>query len=249
MPSEKEPDQTAQPKRKQNRIHDLGLIENERDWTTHHIAMRLPDVVHQFEKRKVVANQPDQIGQKNQERDGGADPKLLRDQKSALAGQDECDYDGENEKRYPVLGFHSETDQNPEPDPVTRIVAVDRTDDAPDAARPNERLECVHCQPVVHHEITRHTDHRQRGQHLGENAAAHFASYFAGHPNGRGTGERREKPQTNDPLAKEMPRDPRDERDQRRLIDISPIEVLAAGQVIKFVAENSVTVRSEEMEN
>ena len=46
-----------------------------------------------------------------------------------------------------------------------------------------------------------------------------------------------------------MPRDPGDERDQWRLIDISPIEVLAAGQVIKFVAENSVTVRSEEMEN
>jgi len=42
-----------------------------------------------------------------------------------------------------------------------------------------------------------------------------------------------------------MSRHPGNERDQRWLIDISPIEMLAAGQVIKFVTKNSVTVRRE----
>src|SRR5207245_6805843 len=55
LPSEKETDQTAQPKRKQNRIHELGLIENEREWTPHHIEKRTPDAVPRFETRRGVS--------------------------------------------------------------------------------------------------------------------------------------------------------------------------------------------------
>src|SRR5438552_14196990 len=62
---EKEPDQTAQPKRKQHRIHDLRLIQNECDRTADHVAMGLADVVHQLEKWKIVANQPDQVREKD----------------------------------------------------------------------------------------------------------------------------------------------------------------------------------------
>ena len=58
---EKKPYQTAEAKRKQNRIHNLRLIENKRDRTPHDVAIRLPDVVHQLKERKIVANQPNQV--------------------------------------------------------------------------------------------------------------------------------------------------------------------------------------------
>ena len=39
------------------------------------------------------------------------------------------------------------------------------------------------------------------------------------------------------------------ERNQRRLIDISPVEMLAAGQIIKLIPKNAVAVRREQMKN
>src|SRR4051812_10223471 len=43
--------------------------------------------------------------------------------------------------------------------------------------------------------------------------------------------------------------DPGDERDERRLIDVTGAEMHGTGEVIKFVPKNSVTVRDEKMEN
>src|SRR2546423_1018787 len=46
-----------------------------------------------------------------------------------------------------------------------------------------------------------------------------------------------------------MPRDPGDERDQRRLVDVTGVEMLGTGEVIKFVAKNSVPIRDQKMED
>ena len=44
-----------------------------------------------------------------------------------------------------------------------------------------------------------------------------------------------------------MTRDPGDQPDEGRLIDITPVEMLTAGQVIKFVSKNPVAIRSEQV--
>ncbi len=51
----------------------------------------------------------------------------------------------------------------------------------------------------------------------------------------------------NEPIAKPMPRDPRHQRDHRRLIDVSPVEMFAAGEIIKLVSKNSVTAGGQKM--
>jgi hypothetical protein len=43
--------------------------------------------------------------------------------------------------------------------------------------------------------------------------------------------------------------DPRDKRDQRWLIDVAGAKMFGTGEVIEFVAENSVAVRDQEMED
>src|SRR5437588_1400984 len=72
--AETKPGEGARPKWKQNQVHQHRLISNERDRAANDIAMSAADVVHQFEKRKVVAEQPDQVRKKNQERTKRADP-------------------------------------------------------------------------------------------------------------------------------------------------------------------------------
>ena len=46
-----------------------------------------------------------------------------------------------------------------------------------------------------------------------------------------------------------MSRNPGNERDHRWLIDISPIEMLATSEVIKFVPKNSVTAAGDQMKD
>ena len=45
-----------------------------------------------------------------------------------------------------------------------------------------------------------------------------------------------------------MAREPCDERDQRRLIHITPGEMLAAGNVVKLVAKKSVMIDAGELD-
>ena len=61
------------------------------------------------------------------------------------------------------------------------------------------------------------------------------------------SGEGWEKAHTDERVTKKMALDPRHERDERWMIDISPIEMLAASEIIKFIPKNSVATSGEEM--
>ena len=80
-------------------------------------------------------------------------------------------------------------------------------------------------------------------------AAAEFARNFSGQPDRRCARERGQQAQTEKRFAEQMPSDPGDEGDQRRLIDVARVQMLGTGEVIKFVAKNSVPVRDQEMED
>ena len=84
-----------------------------------------------------MTDEPNQVRQKNQERDCGADPKFSRDQKTPFARQGESNYNGNDEERDAVFRFHPDTNEGAKPDPVTWIISIDRADNAPDAADPS----------------------------------------------------------------------------------------------------------------
>ena len=88
--------------------------------------MRLADVVHQLKKRPIVTRKPDQIRQKNQKRERGAEPELFRDQKATLARKDESDDNRDDEECDAVFRLEADANENTEPNPVTRLIAIDR---------------------------------------------------------------------------------------------------------------------------
>ena len=63
MFTKEQPYQSANPKRKKNRIHDHGLIGDECHRPAHHVTVAHANVVHQFQERKVVMHLPKQIRQ------------------------------------------------------------------------------------------------------------------------------------------------------------------------------------------
>src|SRR5205085_2920875 len=169
--AEKKPDQSNNPERRKDRIQDLHLVENESERPADDVAVRLANVVHQLEEWPIMSREPDQIRQKDQKRERGADPKFLREEEAARRRQNHADDDGKDEKRDAIFRFHSNTDQNTEPNPVMRFVAIDRANDAPDAADPRQWFEGVHREPMMHDQINRHANHRERGENLSKCAA------------------------------------------------------------------------------
>ena len=66
MRAKEQPDQAANPEGEENWIHYQSLVRYEAQGTSHDIASALANVVHQFQKRKIVSNLPDEIRQKDQ---------------------------------------------------------------------------------------------------------------------------------------------------------------------------------------
>ena len=100
---------------------------------------------------------------------------------------------------------------------------------------------------MMHDEINWDGHDRERRQNLRERASAEFARDFSGQPNRYRSGEGWEKTHADERVTKKMAPDPRHERDERWMIDIPPIEMLAASEIIKFIPKNSVATCGQEM--
>src|SRR5205807_9384819 len=178
---------------------------------------------------KIMADEPDQIRQKDQERTKSAQPDPGIRKETPLRREQERDKNRDGEERGRVFVFHSESDEEAEAKPMTGLALVNRADDAPRARDPDERLERVHREPMMEDQINRRGKDRGRGQPLRENAPAHFAREFAGQPNCGAAGERGEQAQTVKRFAENVPCKPGDKGNERRLIDVAGAEMFGAG--------------------
>ena len=182
LTAKEEPDQPAKPEQEQQRPHDDCLIEYEGERPTDHVTAGHADVVHQLKKRKVVADEPDKVGQEDKKCGQGSQPEPAAFEKAALRCDDDCSKNAEYEKCDRIFGFKTHACEHAEPEPVFLVATVDRSDHAPDAAEPDQRLKGVHGDPVEED----HVDGDQRdaeGSHgLGEASAAEFTRQLAGKP-------------------------------------------------------------------
>jgi hypothetical protein len=93
----------------------------------------------------------------------------------------------------------------------------------------------------MHQQENRGGNNRQRAKNLRETAAAHFTNDPSGYPDSRRPGKRWEQSQSQERITKKVTRDPGHEPNQRGLIDVAPVEMLPASEIIKLIAKNSVT--------
>jgi hypothetical protein len=85
----------------------------------------------------------------------------------------------EGEEGGAVFVFHPNTNQEAEPEPVTRFLAVDRARDAAGASEPDERLECIHREPMMHEQEDRRCESSEGRQTLREDPTAEFPRQLA----------------------------------------------------------------------
>src|SRR2546421_2829262 len=83
------------------------------------------DVAHQFCKRPVVLNVPDEIRQENQESRSATQPNPFVEEKAPLWSQQQPSYDCEPKHGDGVLLFRAYAGHDSKPKPITGIVAFD----------------------------------------------------------------------------------------------------------------------------
>ena len=135
---------------------------------------------------------------------------------------------------------------NDEPQPL--VAGLDDPHDHVRAPRPEQRLERVHREEVVHHDVDEGEGARQGGEAHREASAAHLARQEARQQDERRSGEGRGEPHREERGAERVADEPRHRGDERRLVHVAPVEVLAAGQEVQLVAEVPVAGGGREVQ-
>jgi hypothetical protein len=161
----------------------------------------------------------------------------------------EPDDESHSEQGDRVLHLEADADEDADEEPPARIFCVDKTKDAPGAGHPQQWLEGVHGEPVLHEHVDWRGEDGDSGESLGNAGAAHHAGHGAGEPDERGSGERGQEAQSDERGAEDVTREPRDEGHQGRMVDVAPAQVLTTGQVVHLVAKNAVMRRGTELES
>ncbi len=197
--------------------------------------------------RPAVAGFPKQVWQENRERDGTAEPNPFRTEQMSPSREQESHHESEAEDQHAVFIFEADTGDRSEGQPQLRRCALDDQDRDPGTEQPEKRLEGVHGKEAVESEIGRREQNRRGGQKLRQKTAAEIARYAASEIHNCCSGDRRTKTQREERIAGRMANDPSNECDQRRLVHITPGEMLSASHVIQLIAEKSVMIDAREL--
>ena len=180
---------------------------------------------------------PDHVREEDQEGDRPAEPDPGPREGASLRAQQDADHQGERVDRHRVLVLQAEAGEKAEPQPQLLVAGPDDADEDVRAPRPEQRLECVHREEVVHHDVDEGERARDGREAHREPPAAHLAGQEAGQEDEGGAGEGRGEPHREERGAERVPDEPGHDGDERRLIHVAPVEVLAAGHEVQLVAE------------
>src|SRR5205823_11632192 len=123
------------------RMEEEDLLLHELEGRQHHVLAGPLHVLEVFDRREAVSDLPEEVRQKEQQRDPAADPDPTPAELSALRRGEERENDGRTEEQHRVLVLETESREDAEGDPVARVTRTDDPDQGPDATHPKQRLE------------------------------------------------------------------------------------------------------------
>jgi hypothetical protein len=222
-----------------HRVHHHDLLAEERERCELDVLADFAYVLQILDGWKTMLPLPDDVGQKDRQRDRSAEPDPGLEQLAAQRRGDDGNSDCGAEEEGRMLILEPKTGEDAEQDPETRVAAANDADQYQDAAHPEERFEGVHRQDAVDHQVDRGDDDSETGKSLCERAAAKLSGDRHGQRHQGDAGQNRQDPECRQRTA-EKERDLGVHGDQRRAVDVPPVEVAGAVQEIELVAEIAV---------
>ncbi len=178
------------------------------------------------------------------------DPRI--EKHTALRREQKADDYAEAEERDGIFFLQTDAGDHAEPQPVARAVfrkrALDGEDSEVSAAHPEIRFEAVGAEQASVREILRRNDDGDGTKKNGEAASAEFAGEDGGLNDQKGGRECGNEANAAERVSQDGAADVNQKRNERRLVDVSPGEMIAAGDVIELVAKVAVAVVEVDVE-
>ena len=122
------------------------------------------------------------------------------------------------------------------------MVALDGEDGEIRAAHPEIWLEAICAEQAAVGKILRSDEDADGAEQKGKAAAAEFAGDNGGLHDQQRRSQRRDETDAAERIAEDGAAEVDEKRDQRRLVNVAPGEMIAAGDVVEFVAEVAVAI-------
>ena len=157
-------------------------------------------------RKEVVLQLPHEVGQRDGGRHQHPQPQPAALEKTTLGTDSDSNEYAEHKKSDGVFGLEPNPGEHAEPEPGSRLAAVDAPRTTGNSSR--EAAQGVHGQPVVHDQIDRDRDHGQCGQRLGKAAPTHLARQLSRHPDEPRSRDGRQQAQPQERIAERVPGEP-----------------------------------------
>ena len=171
----------------------------------------------------------------------------FRTQQPPLARKAESGDQRKTENEHRVLVFEADSGDDAEGEPPFRRCAFHDAHHDPRAEQPEERLERIHREEAVEGEIRGRPKDRAGGEKLAVAPGAQLTREDTGKEYDGRARQHGKQPDRKERIAEGVALEPRDERDQRRLVDVAPGEMLATGHVVELVAKEAVARDAREL--
>jgi hypothetical protein len=158
----------------------------------------------------------------------------------ARARHDESRGEAEAEEERTQLVLETDAQDRPEHEPERRAPAVEEAHQHVHGAEPEDDVEGVHREDVADGEVQGGDERAEGREELAVTAGTQAACEELGEQHDRRTGEGGEETDAEDRVAEQEPGAAQEERAERRVVDVPPVQVLAARDVVQLVAVQPV---------
>src|SRR5207237_4330894 len=141
-------------------------------------------------------NNPDKAWKKNQKGERSTEPDPIPGKNAALFGQQQSNHDRKAKHGNRVFLFETNACRDAQPQPIARIVALDRQDGKINAAHPQQKLEAIGGHDAAVVEIDGYSDESQSRKQKREPPATEFSSDHGRQNDGSRGCQRRNNPNT-----------------------------------------------------
>jgi hypothetical protein len=199
-------------------------------------------VVDELKSGEVVVNLPEQIGEGQQDDENDAESRAACEDDAPLRREHESDEQRDKKDDHRRFVLDAQAAGEAEEDPPARCGrcvwrAAQEHQDGEDGSHPEDRLEGVHGEEAVEAEKLRRQQDAEHGERLRDAAATERPADDAGEKDGGCAGECGEHADAGEGFAEEGDGGACLQRDDGTVIDIAPVEMLSAEDVVHLVAE------------
>jgi len=212
-------------------------------------VFKLAGVAHELEGRPAVGRVPDEVREKEKRGQAAAEPEEGAFQPGALSGQEEPDPEPEEEEEDRSFILQSQAGDEAEDEPEPGAARPDDGQEDEQASLPEQDVEKIHRKNVEHEVAAGRGEGGRGGQGHGPAPAAEFSGHQGGEEDESRPPQGGQETEGEERIAKQEPDELEEEDGERRLVDVPPGQMFAAGEVVKLVPEVPEPSDGDEMED